>query len=111
MSATREELLARRRELIARSETHRDEIARCVDVWRGPLGTVDRVVEVVSDIRKKAPWLAGLLGAIWIGTRGRGKVGRAFKAPGIFGTAQTAWRVAQGVLGIASTFRRRGRRA
>jgi YqjK-like protein len=110
VSASREELLARRRELIARSETHRDEISRCVDVWRGPLGTVDRVVEVVSDIRKKAPWLAGILGAIWMGTRGRGKVGRVFKAPGIFGTAHTVWRVAQGVLGIASTFRRRAGR-
>jgi hypothetical protein len=110
VSASREELLARRRELIARSETHRDEISRCVDVWRGPLGTVDRVVEVVSDIRKKAPWLAGLLGAIWMGTRSRGKVGRVFKAPGIFGTAHTVWRVAQGVFGIASTFRRRAGR-
>ena len=111
MSASREELLARRRELIARSDAHRDEIERCVDVWRGPLGTVDRVVGVVSDIRKKAPWLAGLLGLIWMGKRGRGKVGRAFKAPGIFGTAQTVWSVAKGVLGIASTLRRGGRRA
>jgi hypothetical protein len=104
---TREELLERRRELIARSDAHRDDIARCVDVWRGPLGAADRVVGAVSDIRRKAPWLAGLFGVIWMATRGRGKHGeRRVKAPGILGTAQTAWWVAQGIAGLASTFRR-----
>lgn len=106
MRSSKEELLERRRELIARSDAYRDEIARCVDIWRGPLGTADRVVATVQDIRRKAPWLAGLFGVIWMASRGRGKRGPRVRAPGIFGTAQTAWSVAQGIAGIASTFRR-----
>ncbi|HEX5030435.1 MAG TPA: YqjK family protein [Candidatus Eisenbacteria bacterium] len=110
MRASKEELLARRRELIARSDAYREDIARSVEVWRGPLDTVDRVRGIVRDIGQKAPWLASLAGAVWMVARGRGKRGRGFKAPGIFGTAQLAWSVAQGILGVASTFRRRSGR-
>ena len=107
--ASKEELLARRRDLIARSDAYREDIARSVDVWRKPLGAVDRVAGVVKDIGEKAPWLAGLAGAAWMVMRG--KRGRGLKVPGAIGTAQTVWGVAQTVLGIASTFRRRSDRA
>lgn len=108
--ASKEELLARRRDLIARSDAYREDIARSVEVWRKPLGTVDRVVGVVKDIGQRAPWLAGLAGAAWMvmrGKRGRGPL----KMPGAIGTAQTAWGVAQTVLSIVSSFRRRSDRA
>lgn len=108
MSASKQELLARRQELIARSDMYRDDIVRCVGVWRGPLGTVDRVMGVVKDIGKKAPWLAGLAGAAWMVMRG--KRGRGFKVPGAIGTAQTAWSVVSAILGVTSTFRRRSGR-
>jgi hypothetical protein len=106
--ASKQEILARRQELIAKSDMYREDIVRCVDVWRGPLGTVDRVLGVVNDIGRKAPWLASLAGAAWMVMRG--KRGRGIKAPRIFGTAQLAWSVAQGILGVASTFRRRSGR-
>src|SRR5262245_20711261 len=109
--ASKEELLARRRDLIARSDAYREDIARRVDVWRKPLGTVDRVVGIVAGIGDKATWLASLAGAVWMVARGRDKRGRGFKAPGIFGPAQLAWSVAQGVIGVASTFRRRSDKA
>lgn len=108
--ASKQELLARRRDLIARSEAYREDIARSVEVWRKPLGTVDHVVGVVKGIRVKAPWLAGVAGAAWMvmrGKRGRGLL----KMPGALGTAQTAWGVAQTVLGVLSSFRRRSGRA
>ncbi|HET9941254.1 MAG TPA: hypothetical protein VFR25_09115 [Candidatus Eisenbacteria bacterium] len=108
--ASKEELLARRRELIARSDAYREDIARSAEVWRAPLGTVDRVVGIARDIGEKAPWLASVAGAIWMVARGRDKRGRGFKAPGIFGTAQLAWNVARGILGVTSTFRRRSGR-
>lgn len=108
--ASKEELLARRRELIARSDAYREDIARSAEVWRAPLGTVDRVVGIARDIGERAPWLASLAGAIWMVARGRDKRGRGFKAPGIFGAAQLAWSVAQGILGVTSTFRRRSGR-
>jgi hypothetical protein len=107
--ASKEDLLARRQELIARSDAYREDIARSVDVWRKPLGAVDRVLGVVKDIGKKAPWLASLAGAAWVVMRG--KRGRGLKVPGAIGTAQTAWGVAQAVLGIVSNFRRRSGRA
>lgn len=109
MRASKQEILARRQELIAQSDMYREDIARCVGVWRGPLGTVDRVLGVVNDIGRKAPWLASLAGAAWMvmrGKRGRGML----KVPGMLGTAKTAWGVAQTVLGIASRFRRRSGR-
>jgi len=106
--ASKQELLARREELIAKSEMYREDIVRQVGVWSRPLGAVDRVLGVVSGIGRKAPWLASLAGAAWMVMRG--KRGRGFKAPGIFGTAQFAWSVAQGILGVASTFRRRSGR-
>ena len=108
MKASKQELLARRQELIAKSDMYREDIVRCVGVWSRPLGAVDRVLGVVNDIGKKAPWLASLAGAAWMVMRG--KRGRGFKAPRIFGTAQFAWSVAQGILGVASTFRRRSGR-
>ena len=108
MKASKQELLARRQELIAKSDMYREDIVRCVGVWSRPLGAVDRVLGVVNDIGRKAPWLASLAGAAWMVMRG--KRGRGFKAPRIFGTAQLAWSVAQGILGVASTFRRRSGR-
>lgn len=107
--ASKEELLARRRELITRSDAYREDIARNVDVWRKPLGTVDRAVGVVKQIGQRAPWLAGLAGAAWMVMRG--KRGRGFKVPGAIGTAQTAWGVAQAVFGVIATLRRRSDRA
>lgn len=106
--ASKEELLARRRELIARSDAYREDIARSAEVWRAPLGTVDRVLGVVKDIGNRAPWLAGLAGAAWMVMRG--KRGRGFKVPGVIGTAQTAWSVVNAILGVTSTFRRRSGR-
>jgi hypothetical protein len=108
VKASKQELLARRQELIAKSDMYREDIVRCVGVWSRPLGAVDRVLGVVNDIGRKAPWLASLAGAAWMVMRG--KRGRGFKAPRIFGTAQLAWSVAQGILGVASTFRRRSGR-
>ena len=105
--ASKEELLARRRELIARSDAYREDIARSAEVWRAPLGTVDRVIGIARDIGAKAPWLASVAGAIWMVARGRGKRGRGFPVPSIFGTAQMAWSVGQGILGVVSSLRRR----
>jgi len=106
--ASKQEILARRQELIAQSDMYREDIARCVGVWSRPLGAVDRVLGVVNDIGRKAPWLASLAGAAWMVMRG--KRGRGFRVPGMLGTAQTAWGVAQTVLGIVSSFRRRSGR-
>ncbi len=114
MSASLDALLARRRELIGQSDAHREEIARCVDVWRGPLEGVDRAVAIVGMLQRHVPWIATGLGALWMATRGRG--GRSGKRSpshrgeprraGLFENARTAWRVAQTVASVASNVRR-----
>ena len=111
MSGGLDSLLARRRELIARSDAHRDEIARCVDVWRSPLEKVDRAAEMLSHLRAHLPWLAAAGTAVWVATSGRRKKRRAVRGeerrlPGVLGKAQTAWQIARTVAGVASTVRR-----
>lgn len=108
MSASRDAILARRRELIARSDAHRAEITRAAQVWRGPLDKLDRAVTVIGQLSRHAPWLMGGMAAIWMATRGKNKKrrSRSTKLPGLLGTAQTAWRVAQTVAGVTSSLRR-----
>ena len=115
MSASRDALLARRRELIAQSDAHREEIARCVDVWRGPLEGVDRAITIVGKLRRHAPWVAAGLAALWVGSRKGGKRARQEtdrrrggepRRAGLFHDARTAWRVAKTVAGVASSLRR-----
>jgi hypothetical protein len=118
MSASQDALLARRRELIAQSDAHREEIALCVDVWRGPLEGVDRAIAIVGKLQRHAPWIATGLAALWMAARGRGR--RSGKESqersrshrggprraGLFENARTAWRVAQTVASVASSVRR-----
>jgi hypothetical protein len=113
MSASQDALLARRRELIARSDAHRDEIARCVDVWRGPLEGVDRAIAIAGKLQRHAPWIVAGLGAIWMGSRGgrrrSDKASRSHRAEprraGLFAHAGTAWRVARTVASVVSSVR------
>src|SRR5262245_34583375 len=69
-------------ELIARSEAHREEIARCLAAWEKPMERAQRAVNVVGLLKRHAPKVMGIaagLAALWA-VRGRAPV-----APGITG--------------------------
>ena len=98
MSRTQAELAARRQELIAQSAAYREEIAGAFAIWHGPLSRVDRAFQVVTEVRRSAPWLGLILGAA------------TFLLPsGIaawIGRAQNAWRSVGSVFSIVSGPRR-----
>ena len=59
---------ARREELIARSEAHREEIARCLAAWEKPAERVQRAMNVASFLKQHAPKVMGIaagLATLW----------------------------------------------
>jgi 2-methylisocitrate lyase-like PEP mutase family enzyme len=64
MSRARAALAARRQELIARSDAHREAIAGALGVWQETLERADRIVRIAEDVRRSAPWLGMALAAV-----------------------------------------------
>lgn len=61
-------LAERRATLVAKSEHQRQEVARAMDAWRGPLALADKGVEMVRRLQERRPMLLAvivLVAAIW----------------------------------------------
>jgi hypothetical protein len=97
VTRSRAALEARRAELIAQSGAYREEVAAVLDDWHAALDRVDRVMRIVGQVRRVAPWLGMALGgAMFLVPKG---------AAAWIGRAQNAWKSIGSIVSIAAGLR------